>query len=138
MSSDFNWPLLFGYTGTFLCISSFLFQIYQVFKNKSAKDVSYGFIIFQLLVNILFTIYNSIVFNLPLLINNSSLTGLILILLLQKIYYDVYLVKSREKRNKKEIAIREVMETVDENLVTVQDIELGHEYGKECEEHNED
>ena len=113
ISDSSNWALVFGYTGTFLCVSSFLFQIYLVFKNKSTKDISYGFIVLQLLVNVLFTVYNSVIFNLPILLNNGIMTFLAIVLLFQKLYYDVYLVKMQQKQFNLDTQIKEVMDTID-------------------------
>lgn len=89
---EFAWTDVFGYVGTVLCISSFLFQMYKVHANRSANDVSWGFIVLQLSVNVLYTIYNAIIINVPLLINNGTLVILIGILCGQKYYFDYYVV----------------------------------------------
>lgn len=96
MDTEFEWISLFGYIATVLCIASFLFQMYKIYINKSATDVSHGFIILQLIVNIFYTIYNSYSLNIPLLINNGTLTILILIMCCQKYYYGTYVIRTIE------------------------------------------
>lgn len=82
------WIDLVGYVGSFLCIGSFLFQMYTVHTNRTANDVSWGFIVLQLLVNLLYSIYNIVILNVPLLVGNGTLVLLLLFLTGQKYYFD--------------------------------------------------
>lgn len=84
---EFVWTDLFAYIGSILCIASFIFLIYRVYKNKSAKDISYGFIGFQLAVNILFSINDIIIASFPLFLGNGSVTILVIIILGLKCMY---------------------------------------------------
>lgn len=79
---------IFGYVATSLCISSFLFQMYKIYSNQSARDVSYGFVILQFIVNVLYVIYNAPSKSIPLLLNNGTLSALLLCMMGQKYYYD--------------------------------------------------
>ena len=124
MSTQFTLSDIFGYTGTILCIGSFLFQIYQVFKTKSAKDISYGFILLQLSVNILFTIYNSINFSIPLLLNNGTLVILTIVMFIQKYYYDIYLKKVSTDAITKEEILEVVLNTTDNDIQANDQLEV--------------
>ena len=82
------WIDLVGYVGSGLCIGSFLFQMYTVHTNRTANDISWGFIVLQLLVNVLYSIYNIVILNVPLLVGNGTLVLLLLFLSGQKYYFD--------------------------------------------------
>lgn len=56
-----------GYVGAVLCVLSFVFQMYKAYLNRSLVDMSWKFIILQLAVNVLYTTYNIMKFNMPLL-----------------------------------------------------------------------
>lgn len=90
MISSVVFANIIGYGGSVICILSFIFQMWLVYQNKSAKDISWLFIGLQLSVNILFTVYNLINFNPPLLLGNGTLVMLLIGLCGQKVYYDKY------------------------------------------------
>lgn len=81
--------VIIGYLGSFLVILSFLYQIYTIYQNKSAKDISFIFIYLQLIVNIMFTIYDISILSYPLLMGNGTASLLLIIILTQKYFYSI-------------------------------------------------
>lgn len=77
----------FGYAASILSIASFIFQMYKVYKNKSANDISYIFIGLQLSVNILQTVYEGIIMSIPLLVGNATIIILLIIFSFETYYY---------------------------------------------------
>lgn len=85
-----NWSYVIGFTGCFLVNLSFFFQLYEIYVRKSAKDISWGFVALQMIVNILFFISGLISDTLVMIVTNGSLTVVLCLLILEKIYYDRY------------------------------------------------
>lgn len=75
------------YIGGAILVISFLTQNYAIFKNKSAVDIAYLFIILQLVVNVLYVSYAAVFLLYPIMITNSIITILLVIMFFQKIYY---------------------------------------------------
>lgn len=73
--------------GGFLLVVSFISQNYKIFKNKSALDISYLFVLLQIIVDIIYVSYAAIFLLYPILITNSIITLLLLVMFSQKIYY---------------------------------------------------
>ena len=88
MAMDPNLVELIGYaagTGTTL---SFLPQLIVVYKHKSAKDVSYGWLgIFSTGV-ILWLIYGLLLHSWPVILTNALTLSLVLAILALKVRYD--------------------------------------------------
>ena len=83
----FAYTDIIGYTGSILCIASFVSQLYIVYTHKSANDVSYLFILLQITVNVLYTTYDVIIESIPLFVGNATLIILLFVLIGQKYYY---------------------------------------------------
>lgn len=81
------WPILIGYTGCALLIISFLFQLHSIYRSKKVDNLSYVFILLQLLVNIMFLIYDIFIWTMPFMISNGSIAFLLTVMAGQKYYY---------------------------------------------------
>ncbi len=79
--------LIFGYIGAVLLLSSFLFQIWTLYYTKNADNLSYMFLCLQLIVNVMFLIYDIMISSIPLIISNGGATVLLVILIIQKYCY---------------------------------------------------
>ena len=79
--------LIFGYIGATLLLSSFLFQIWTLYLTKTGDSLSYMFLLLQLVVNIMFLIYDIMISSLPLIISNGGAVLLISIIIAQKYLY---------------------------------------------------
>jgi uncharacterized protein with PQ loop repeat len=123
-NTTFEWVDIFGYTATALCIASFLFQMYQIHKNRSAKDVSYGFIILQLLVNVLYTIYNIYNLNVPILINNATISVLTVIMLGQKYYFAKQNLLENNNIILDDILENNILDNNSDNLDNLEEVDL--------------
>lgn len=90
-SSEIEWgtliPAIIGYVGSVLLILSMLFQIHAYYASKDVTSLSYGFIFFQLAVNVMYLIYNLSILSYPILFGNASMMILLLTMLGQKYYY---------------------------------------------------
>lgn len=103
--------LIIGYTGAVLLIISFLAQLYSIYKIKTVDNLSYVFILLQLLVNIMFFIYDISIGSIPLIISNGSVAILLTVMVGQKYYYTHY------------NEIKSIMPaTIDSNLSTTSEI----------------
>ena len=86
--------IILGFTGCFFLVSSFIFQLYDIFKNKTAKGTTWGLIISQLLTCFLLgssagiNVYLDGIINLPFLIANGSLFFLFLVMSYFKVIYN--------------------------------------------------
>jgi uncharacterized protein with PQ loop repeat len=76
-----------GYGGSILLIISFLAQMYLIYQNKQVENISYVFIILQLLVNIVYVIYDILIESYPLVLGNGSISILLILMAFQKYYY---------------------------------------------------
>tara|TARA_B110000008_G_C16686221_1_gene450827 strand:+ start:224 stop:511 length:288 start_codon:yes stop_codon:yes gene_type:complete len=92
-----NWPfisLILGFTGCFFLISSFVFQLYEICKTKSAKGTSWGmiwcqiFTCFCLGTSAAINVYIDGILNVPFLIANTSLLFLFFVMAYLKKKYD--------------------------------------------------
>ena len=79
--------LILGYTGSILLIISFLAQIYSIHKSKKADNISHVFLLLQLLVNIMFLIYDISIVSYPFILSNGSVSFLLICMWGQKYYY---------------------------------------------------
>ncbi len=79
---------LVGFTGGILSILSFSFQLYKIYQDRSTKDLSYLFILFQFLVNLLNAIYGFLIESYPLIICNTIITILVGVLASIKYYIE--------------------------------------------------
>jgi uncharacterized protein with PQ loop repeat len=80
-------PLIIGYVGSTLLALSMMAQIRAYYFSKDVTTLSYGFIFFQFVVNIMYLIYNISVMALPVLVGNALMIFFLLIMLGQKYYY---------------------------------------------------
>ena len=86
--------IILGLIGCFFVVFSFICQLYEIYKNKSAIGTSWGLIISQVLTCLLLgtsaaiNIYLDGLVNLPFLIANCSLFILFMIMIYLKIKYD--------------------------------------------------
>lgn len=79
--------ILFYTGGTILLIGMLPF-IYQIWKNKRATDVTYIYLITQIIVNIMFVIYAIIRVLWPMLYTNGGMTIILIIMGVLKVYYE--------------------------------------------------
>lgn len=85
--------LTFGFIGCFFVILSFLFQLHQIYKAKTAKGTSWGLILSQILTCILFgssagiNIYLDGIINLPFFVSNTVLLVLFIVMSYMKYIY---------------------------------------------------
>ena len=80
--------LIFGYTAALLLLSSFLFQIWTLYYTKNGDNLSYMFLLLQLIVNVMFFIYDIMISSIPLIISNGGATILLVVLIIQKFCYN--------------------------------------------------
>ena len=86
--------IILGFLGCFFLILSFIFQLYKIYKSKSAEGTSWGLIISQILTCLLLgssagiNVYLDGIINLPFLVANSSLFILFLVMSYLKIIYE--------------------------------------------------
>ena len=82
-----------GFIGCFFVILSFLFQLHQIYKKKSAKGTTWGLILSQIITCILFgssaaiNIYLKGYINLPFFISNAVLLILFFVMAYMKYIY---------------------------------------------------
>ena len=81
---------LYGWFGNIIFTIAQLFQIYHTFKIKETKDISYGFQIFLLIGNIMYTTFGFLDKSNAIFIGNLSTTTTTIIQICQKFYYDNY------------------------------------------------
>lgn len=79
--------LIIGYVGSVLLIISFLAQLYSIYVSKEVDNISYTFVLLQLIVNIMFVIYNISIWSIPMILGNGSITILLIVMAGQKLYY---------------------------------------------------
>jgi len=77
-----------GYVGSTLLILSFLAQMISICKEGNTKNISYIFILLQFIVNILYVTYDISKSAWPLLVGNATIAFLLVIMAVQKFYYD--------------------------------------------------
>lgn len=86
--------LILGFLGCFFVIFSFSCQLYEIYKQKSAKGTSWGLLISQIITCLLLgssaaiNIYLDGVINLPFLVANVSLLFLFFVMIYFKKIYD--------------------------------------------------
>ena len=86
--------LIFGFIGCFFVVFSFICQLYEIYKKKSADGTSWGLIISQVFTCLLLgssagiNVYLDGIVNLPFLIANGSLFILFLIMIYLKCKYN--------------------------------------------------
>lgn len=80
-------PLVIGSVATVLLVLSMLAQLRVYYVSKDVTTMSYGFIFFQMAVNVLYLIYNLSVLAWPVLVGNMFMIVLLLAMLGQKYYY---------------------------------------------------
>jgi len=86
--------LFLGFTGCFFVIFSFMFQLYEIYKNKSAKGTSWGMITCQIFTcfflgtSAAINIYIDGILHLPFLIANTTLLFLFFVMIYLKQKYD--------------------------------------------------
>ena len=89
-----NISLILGFVGCFFVIFSFVCQLYEIYKKKSAKGTSWGMIFCQIFTcltlgaSAAINIYLDGILNLPFLIANLSLLLLFFVMIYLKIKYD--------------------------------------------------
>ena len=86
--------LIIGFIGCFFVILSFSFQLYEIYKTKTAKGTSWGMIISQIFTCILFgssaaiNIYLTGINNLPFFVANLTLLVLFIVMIYLKLEYN--------------------------------------------------
>ena len=86
--------LILGFIGCFFVILSFSFQLYEIYRTKTAKGTSWGMIIAQIFTCFLFgssaaiNIYLTGINNLPFFVANLTLFLLFIVMIYLKIKYD--------------------------------------------------
>ena len=86
--------IILGFFGCFFVILSFVCQLYEIYKKKSAEGTSWGLIISQILTCLLLgssagiNVYLDGIINLPFLVANGSLLILFFVMIYLKNKYD--------------------------------------------------
>tara|TARA_B100000242_G_C42862114_1_gene400185 strand:- start:148 stop:462 length:315 start_codon:yes stop_codon:yes gene_type:complete len=86
--------LILGFTGCIFVISSFVSQLYEIYKTKSGKGTSWGMIWFQICTSFCFganaaiNMYIDGILNAPLFIANVTLLFLFVVMIYLKKKYD--------------------------------------------------
>jgi MtN3 and saliva related transmembrane protein len=88
---------IIGYIGATCLTITLLPQLYKTYKEKSANDISYGFIALNLLTCILFLIYGILLKEIPIILANVILLIQNIILLFLKKNYKNYFIKKIAK-----------------------------------------
>ena len=78
---------IFGYTGSVLLVTSLIPQVYHTYKTKFTDDLSFLFIVMQILTGVCFLAYGILLEELPLIIANVGVQIQIILLLIAKIMY---------------------------------------------------
>ena len=78
---------IFGYLGAFFLTVTLLPQLYLTCKTKKIDDISYGFILLQIITCIFFLIYGLLLNAVPLMVANSAVLTQLLILGFLKLKY---------------------------------------------------
>jgi MtN3 and saliva related transmembrane protein len=79
--------VLLGYVAGFFTTFSLLPEIWEVFKTKSAKDLSYGWLVAYFVGFILWTAYGVGISSMPLMFYNVISIALLIVLFALKIKY---------------------------------------------------
>jgi uncharacterized protein with PQ loop repeat len=80
-------PIILGWTGSVLLIISFLSQLYSIQRSGQVDNISYIFILLQLVVNLMFFIYDIYIWSYPLMVSNGTVAFLLVVMSIQKIYF---------------------------------------------------
>ena len=86
--------LILGFIGCLFLVMSFVFQLYNIYKTKTAKGTTWGLIVSQLITCFLLScsaginLYVDGILNLPFLAANSSLFLLFIVMSYLKLKYD--------------------------------------------------
>lgn len=81
------WIEILGFTGTGLLSITLIPQVIKTYKVKSASELSYVYLILQLISNIIFIIYSYYIQSMPILLCNSFVFVCSALLLAAKIKY---------------------------------------------------
>jgi len=79
---------VFGYTSGILVAITLLPQIYKTLKNKTAKHLSFKFLIISVLASILKIIYGILINQLPIIITSPIILIETIIIIVAKYIYD--------------------------------------------------
>jgi len=85
MSTEVTVELIGSIAGA-LVVLSFFPQIFKIFKEKGS-DISISFIFLQILCNILYVIYGSLIYKFPIFITNSIILLELFIILFSTLFY---------------------------------------------------
>ena len=86
--------LIFGFIGCIFLVMSFVFQLYDIYKTKTAKGTTWGLIVSQLITCLLLScsaginVYLDGILNLPFFLANGSLFLLFIVMSYLKFKYD--------------------------------------------------
>lgn len=86
--SSYDVGYIIGFTASAIVILSFLKQQYTIYLRKSAQDLDWTFVIFQLMANMMFLTCGVLQQTLVMIVTNGILTLLLSIMVAQKYYYD--------------------------------------------------
>ena len=86
--------LIFGFIGCIFLVMSFVFQLYDIYKTKTAKGTTWGLMVSQLITCLLLScsaginVYLDGILNLPFFLANGSLFLLFIVMSYLKFKYD--------------------------------------------------
>lgn len=92
-------PEILGWVGCILLIISFLAQLYSIQRTKQVNNISYLFILLQLIVNLMFFTYDLYIMSYPLIIGNGSVAILLVVMSLQKFLFTHYCYNDAENES---------------------------------------
>ena len=78
---------ILGFLAAFCLVITLLPQVFHTWKIKKADDISYGFLLLQILTCLLFLLYGILLEELPLIIANTLVISQSLTLLVFKILF---------------------------------------------------
>lgn len=78
---------IFSAIASVIVVTSFLYQSYGIYLCKSAEQISWVFILLQLLVNIMYIYYDIYNQAWTLLLANGPIVIILIVIFLQKKYY---------------------------------------------------
>lgn len=90
-TSQQYYPLIadiIGYTAGCFVIASFISMFIKLIKNRSAHDITWWFLFFQIIPNIEYLIYGVLIKSYPLIVSGSANSLLIVLISFIKIYFD--------------------------------------------------
>ena len=79
--------IYFGITASILLPLIPFPQLYQIYRTKTAKDISIVYIVFQIIANAVFLVYGSLKYDLYVIIPNTLLIFFNIIMACMKYYY---------------------------------------------------